>query len=218
MRYVHKGSAPAAFEAWKAQTNADWQPGYGDLQNPEKALLHATLIAEQGQLCCYCGRRITLADSHIEHFQPQRYSDLALDFANLHASCIREPLPRLPLHCGHAKGNDFDETLAIRPTSEDCERRFLYIAGTGDIRSVDLADAAADYMIGLLQLNIASLRNQRKDVLTRTFDLDFSVEELAQLIEGCRRSAGIEFEHVMARYAECLLEQRAGSVAGGVSG
>jgi uncharacterized protein (TIGR02646 family) len=115
MKQVKKQGEPASFRQWREQANADWQPGYGDLQNPQKAQLHQSLLTEQGWVCCYCGRRIEQQDSHIEHFRPQeRYPELALNYDNLHASCIRETKPGAPLHCGHAKSHDFDETMAIR--------------------------------------------------------------------------------------------------------
>jgi uncharacterized protein (TIGR02646 family) len=56
---------------------------------------------------------IGFEDSHVEHFRPQEhFQALQLDYANLHASCIRQTLPGRPLHCGHAKGSDFDNDLA----------------------------------------------------------------------------------------------------------
>ncbi|MCU0757389.1 MAG: TIGR02646 family protein [Xanthomonadales bacterium] len=209
MRYVRKGTAPAAFEAWKAQANADWQPTYADLRQPEKPTLHLALIAEQDKVCCYCGRAITLADSHIEHFRPQEpYVTLELDYANLHASCIRETKPGDPLHCGHAKGNDFDETLAISPTEAGCEQRFLYF-GTGGIGAADPNDAGARYMIALLKLDLPFLRGRRKEVLDRIYDPAFletaNDAELELLVQAFRHRQAEDFGHVIARYAEQLL-------------
>jgi uncharacterized protein (TIGR02646 family) len=118
------------------------------LQNPEKRVLHQALLDEQGQLCCYCGRSITLADSHIEHFRPQEQrEDLALDFENLLAACIRETEPGAPLHCGHAKGHDFDEGRHVSPLDPTCESRFGYLL-TGAIVS---KDAGASYMTALAE-------------------------------------------------------------------
>ena len=48
------------------------------LQNPEKRELHEALIQEQGDICCYCGMRITRESSHIEHLKPQSSTDLDL--------------------------------------------------------------------------------------------------------------------------------------------
>jgi uncharacterized protein (TIGR02646 family) len=212
MKHVVKGPSPEGFEAWKASGNSSWQPTYAVLQNPEKKLLHETLLKEQRWVCCYCGRGISLQDSHIEHFRPQEsHPALALDFRNLFASCIRERNPGAPLHCGHAKGNTFDEANHIDPLDPACEQRFLY-ALDGAILPADDADAAARYMRDILKLDLPFLRNRRLDVLERVFDVEFletaSDAELQALIRAFRSAdeqGQLEsFGHVVARYAEQL--------------
>lgn len=209
MKQVTKGTAPQAFEEWKALENADWQPAYENLRNPEKHALHEALLAEQGWVCCYCGRTVELNDSHIEHFRPQeRRTDLALDYRNLHASCLRETSPGLPLHCGHAKGSNFDEARHISPLEPDCEARFIYTLD-GRILPADAADVRATYMIDLLKLDVASLRNRRREV-GRVFDPAFLAtatdDELRALRDVYRRRDGqgrlTGFGHVLARFAE----------------
>lgn len=211
MKHVIKGASPTPFEDWKAQASPDWQPRYADLRNPQKRALHEALLTEQGSVCCYCGRAISLADSHIEHFRPQElYDDLALDFANLHASCIRETRPGQPLHCGHAKGSDFREEAHLSPLDPDCERRFLYTPD-GAVHPAIPSDSQASCMRDLLRLDIDFLRNRRREVLERVFDNEFlataSEAELARLAQGYReRREGRheDFGHVLARYAEQL--------------
>lgn len=209
MRHVLKGAPPADFEAWKAKANDDWQPNYGNLQNPEKRHLHKALLDEQGQVCCYCGRSITLGDSHIEHFRPQEQRlDLDLAFENLFASCIRETGPGAPLHCGHAKGHEFDEARHVSPLDPACERRFTYsLAG-----AILPLDDAARYMVELLSLDIEFLRNRRLEVLRRVFDDAFIASatdaELQSLAQAYREPDAVgrreSFGHVVARYAEQL--------------
>lgn len=213
MRYFAKGPSPAGFEAWKSLANDDWQPTYGDLQNPQKRELQQTLLDEQGHVCCYCGRGISLTDSHIEHFRPQELrDDLALSYENVFTSCIRETSPGASLHCGHAKGNDFDEALHISPLDPGCESRFTYTL-TGSILPTDTADEQVIYMSNLLQMDIVFLRNRRLDALTTTFDDTFiesaTDEELETLAKAFRQrdaDGHLEsFGHVLARYAEQLL-------------
>ena len=226
MKHVSKQASPALFEAWKAQANDDWQPTYAALQNPEKRVLHDALLAEQGHVCCYCGRSVSRDDSHIEHFRPQDgHDDLALEYANLFASCIRETQPGAPLHCGHAKGHDFDETRAISPLSEGCEQRFMYVAGNGDIKALDSSDAPAEYMIGLLKLDLQFLCNRREEMLKRVFDAEFVAaatdDELERLARAYRQRRADDrldgFGHVLARYAEQLLGRPVAEPAGGVA-
>ena len=69
MRYIKKQETPPAFTDWKAQENEDWQPYWNskttNFQNPEKRIVHESLLQEQGYICCYCQRRIDLNNSHI---------------------------------------------------------------------------------------------------------------------------------------------------------
>lgn len=210
MKHVMKGASAPEFEAWKALANPDWTPTYKDLQNPQKRALHVSLLKEQGWVCCYCGRSIAQQDSHIEHFRPQEhYPDLALIYANLHASCIRETEPGRPLHCGHAKGADFDEVLQTSPLDPQCEERFLYTLD-GSILARDAADAQAGYMVELLQLDISFLRNRREEEVNRVFDPEFlatvTADELRLLRDEFRRrdEAGRaqSFGHMLARFSE----------------
>ncbi|WP_085318437.1 retron system putative HNH endonuclease [Derxia lacustris] len=211
MRHFVKGAAPASFDDWKAGANDAWQPSYGGLQNPQKRHLHQALLDEQGKLCCYCGRAVTLADSHIEHFRPQEQrGDLALDFQNLFASCIRETKPGAPLHCGHAKGHDFNETLHVSPLDPTCEHRFTYTLDGAILPR----DAGATYMVSLLKLDIEFLRHRRGEALASVFDAAFIAsvtdDELRQLAQAYRGpdSTGTpaSFGHVLARFAEQMLE------------
>lgn len=116
MRSVFKGTEPESLIEWKALANDDWQPTYDELRHPQKNDLHQALLREQKFCCCYCGVQIDATDSHIEHYRPQEhYGSMALDYQNLHASCLRtlHRHPVVPLHCGHSKANEFDEDTFI---------------------------------------------------------------------------------------------------------
>lgn len=210
MKHLMKGPSTPEFEAWKALANPDWTPTYDNLQNPQKRALHLSLLEEQGWVCCYCGRSIARQDSHIEHFLPQeRYADSALSYENLHASCIRETEPGTPLHCGHAKGADFDEALNISPMDAQCEARFQYTLD-GRILASDAADAQAAYMVDLLKLDIPFLFNRREEEVSRVFDPVFlataTTDELRLLRDAFRRrdddGRAQSFGHVLARFSE----------------
>jgi len=212
MKRVIKGTEPASFLVWKSSANEDWSPTYPTLQNPQKNDLHESLLMEQGFFCCYCGREIDPTTSHIEHFRPQeQYEELALEYHNLHTSCLRETKPGNPLHCGHRKGNWFDETHHISPMDEGCELRFRYLRN-GEIEPTESEDLSARKMIEVLALDIAYLNNRRQNTILKVFDDDFithaSIEELTRLIDVLRvteNSGRIAFDHVIARYAEQLL-------------
>lgn len=211
MRFVEKGEEPAGFARWKAMASPDWQPSYGQLQNPEKAELQTQLLEEQGWVCCYCGRSIDRDDSHIEHFRPQeKYPEQALAYQNLHASCMRQTNPGDPLHCGHAKGAAFNENLHLSPLEQGCEQQFAYTLG-GQV--LPLTDSA-EYMNDLLKLDLVALRNRRKAVLNGIFDAvflaDASLDELQRLQRAYqqRDASGSlpNFGHVVARFCQRLVD------------
>jgi uncharacterized protein (TIGR02646 family) len=212
MKRVLKGTEPASFTEWKNSANDEWTPTYTTLQNPQKRDLHKSLLIEQGFFCCYCGREIDAASSHIEHFKPQEhYEELALEYQNLHASCLRETRPGNPLHCGHRKGNWFDEEQHISPMDEQCEQRFRYLR-TGEIQSTESEDPPATKMIEVLALDIAYLNNRRQSTIRLLFDDEFithaSEEDLTHLVAVIRSTDICDqkpFDHIIARYAEQLL-------------
>lgn len=212
MKRVLKGTEPASFTDWKNSANDDWSPTYPTLQNPQKRELHAALLLEQGFFCCYCGREIEASNSHIEHFRPQEhFESLALDFENLHASCIRETKPGTTLHCGHRKGSWFNKAHYISPKDEGCEQRFRYLL-TGEIQPTDADDLPATTMIKVLALDIAYLKNRRSNTIGRLFDNEFLVtasdEDLDRLVTAIRATDMPNqkaFDHIIARYAEQLL-------------
>jgi uncharacterized protein (TIGR02646 family) len=214
MKRIIKGAEPQAFTDWKALASDDWQPRYGDLRDPEKRELHEALLMEQGQVCCYCGRSVTRMDSHVEHFRPQEsYEGLSLSYENLHASCIRETKPGMPLHCGHAKGSAFVERTVISPLDLDCEHRFIY-PSDGTIAPTNREDDSAMYMIQLLCLDLPYLRDRRAEALRRIFDTAFmetmhrsELETLLRAYSMPDTSGSVmDFGHVIARHAERLLE------------
>jgi uncharacterized protein (TIGR02646 family) len=214
MRQVFKLAEPKSFADWKSKASENWLPRYANLQNPEKRALHQALIDEQFGTCCYCGRSISTQSSHVEHFRPQdSWPELDTDYANLHASCLRREEPGVPLHCGHAKRNFFNEALVISPLAAGCDTRFLYMANTGEIGPADLGDRSASYMIDLLKLDIPFLRTRRRLALLKVFDEVFlenaTEEELSKLAtlfaQPDEHGLIDDFSHVVARYARQLL-------------
>ena len=210
MKHVKKAASAPVLDAWKASANLEWHPTYSDLQNPEKHTLHTALLAEQGWVCCYCGRSAVQQDSHIEHFRPQsQRPDLALSYENLHASCIRETDPDMPLHCGHAKGSEFNEMRHISPLDPACEARFMY-SFDGQIVAAGVADTDATYMVHLLKLDIEFLRDRREKAMRLVFDPTFLAtvtdDELRVLRDSFRRydenGCALSFGHVLSRFAE----------------
>lgn len=184
MKYIIKLDEPQAFRDWKAKANADWQPTYADLSGIEKQAVKQSLMAEQGFLCCYCERRLTDDDSHIEHFRPQNDPQCdPLDYGNLLCSCQNKLAKGDPRHCGNLKNGWFDEESLVSPLAEDCEGRFAY-SGDGGIRPSDPDDGPARITIEKLGLDIRKLSDLRKNAIDPFVDIEFSEHEFRQFVDG----------------------------------
>lgn len=213
MKYVQKEDSPVVFEEWKKMANENWAPTYANISREAKTALHDSLLIEQGYVCCYCGKSIEKEDSHIEHFIPQNSRpDLALDYFNLYASCIKEVKPTNPIHCGHAKAGEYDQQNFIAPVDIGCERRYAYTLD-GKINPLNDTDSPAKYMQKLLDLSHVSLNIRREKILKSVFDDDFlsqvSAQELITLSVRFREATEgrlSDLGHAVARFAERLAE------------
>ena len=119
MKRIVKDEEPEQFADWKARDKMAHRPRWNRAPQPVRQVVHESLLNEQGAICCYCERRVTMDDSHVEHFRPREIHN-QLDYTNLLCSCVREGVAGEPRHCGHAKGNWFDENLLVSPLAPDC--------------------------------------------------------------------------------------------------
>ena len=184
MKHIAKDGEPKAFADWKALSNDDWQPTYGDLAGELKKAVKKALMAEQGHICCYCERRLNDDDSHIEHFRPQ--SDPAvdpLDFGNLLCSCQNQIKKGEPRHCGNLKDAWFDQHLLVSPLDPDCENRFAF-TGDGEIKSLVDNDLAAAETIKNLGLDIPKLNALRSKAIEPFLDDGLSHQEMQAFVTG----------------------------------
>jgi len=160
MKHIVKDQNTPDFDEWNASASDDWQPTYDDLRGKEKKEVKDALMKEQGHICCYCERRLTDGDAHIEHFNPQSNNAVdPLDYANMLCSCQNQLKPKQeeePRHCGHLKGDWFDDQLLVSPLDPDCTGHFAYTAD-GNIKPATKSDDAARMTIEKLGLNIPKL-------------------------------------------------------------
>lgn len=184
MKHIVKQLEPQVLTDWKALVNKDWQPTYGTLAGETKTTTKDALMQEQGYICCYCERRLTENDSHIEHFQPQSDQTIdPLDFDNMLCSCQNQLKKGVPRHCGNLKGDWFDYDLLISPLDISCERRFAF-TGDGEIKPKSDPDQAAAETINKLGLNIPKLNALRAKALEPFLDDDLTTEELQNFVSG----------------------------------
>ncbi len=178
MKYIQKGIEPQELMDWKSRENDDWQPDYDSMGGQLKNIVKESLMQEQGYLCCYCERRLTLNDSHIEHFVPQSNADIdPLDYSNILCSCQNRLNRGEPRHCGNLKEDWFDSELLISPLDPKCENKFSFKAD-GKIKPADTDDKAAYTTIKKLGLNIPKLNDLRKKVIEPFIDGILSEQEL----------------------------------------
>ncbi len=184
MKHIVKDQNTPGFDKWKVLVNEDWQPTYEDLRGKEKNEVKDSLMKEQGYICCYCERRLTDDDSHIEHFKPQSEKDVdPLDYNNMLCSCQSQLDKGVPEHCGHSKANWFDKDLLISPLYMDCEKRFAYTAD-GKIHPADKSDDAATMTIEKLKLNIEILNDFRKKAIEPFLDEELDEHEVSRFVNG----------------------------------
>ncbi len=184
MKFIEKGKEPEDFTMWKEQENDDWHPSYAYLRGDPKKAVKDALMREQGYLCCYCERRLTDDDSHIEHFMPQ-YEETVdpLDYSNMLCSCQNQLKKGEPRHCGNRKGEWFDNTLLVSPLDAGCETRFFFTAD-GNIYADSMTDNAAKETIEHLGLNIPKLKALRASSIEPFLEETLAEEEIRDFVRG----------------------------------
>ena len=159
MRTIEKGTAPRSLTEYRQTLGASYE-GYGG-----KVELRQALIREQRGLCCYCQSRIQpeLGRMKIEHWHCRAvYPGEALAYANLLGVCMGGEGQRSQAqHCDTRKG---DRDLTRNPANPPHRvSELVHYRGDGTIASDD-ADFQRDLDV-ILGLNLALLRNNRKQVL-----------------------------------------------------
>ena len=97
MKKINKQESPQWFEDWKKNFKVanNREPHYkNDFSTDDmdgvnrRRKLRECLVDEQGEICCYCMRKITTVLSHVEHFLPKdSFRNKDLEYDNLFASC-----------------------------------------------------------------------------------------------------------------------------------
>lgn len=159
MREIRKGREPRSLTRHRKTAHADYD------NYPAKDELRASLVAEQGGICCYCMQRIrrTPGEMKIEHWHCQSlFPAEQLRYGNLLGACGgNEGEPWEEQHCDTRKG---DMPLKRNPA----DRRYRienYIRFLGNGR-VESPDADFDTEINeVLNLNHPLLVNNRKAAL-----------------------------------------------------
>jgi len=163
MRKIEKRPEPAELSRWRAANQADAAGaginfGYDALRQASAvtARLLDSLLAEQGGLCAYTGRRIDHGSAHVEHLIPQAHCARGEDVA-YHNMVACWPQPNGPHgeFGAHVKGswpNRQQTALFVSPLSNGCEARFAFNQ-RGEVKAATPGDRAAKETIKRLSLD-----------------------------------------------------------------
>lgn len=165
MRKIDKRSEPQELTRWRAANQAD--PGGSGINFGYEALRQSdevanqlvdSLLAEQGYLCAYTGRRIDRNSTHVEHLLPQTpwQSKPGLDvaYSNM-VGCWPQPNGPRGHYGAHPKADwpaPGEEAQFVSPLSNGCDRRFVFNQ-RGEIKPANTADQAAATTIARLKLD-----------------------------------------------------------------
>ncbi|BDA71255.1 hypothetical protein CAL7716_054210 [Calothrix sp. PCC 7716] len=157
MKLIIKAKEPKSLLEHRLQPFADYD------NYPHKDELRASLLSEQGYICCYCMQRIQDDKMKIEHWRSQdEYPDLQLDYNNLLGACEGgQGLPKHLQHCDTKKGN---AVLTINPLDslKNCENVIKYHLN-GQMYSDDIM--INEELNKILNLNVQILKENRKKIL-----------------------------------------------------
>lgn len=220
MKKIDKENSPKWFETWKQDfknTNSreahyknDFSSDNSDGETRRRKL-RKQLVEEQGYICCYCMKKISLNASHIEHFWPQTaFPQIDLDYNNMFAPCNGYVTISTDEHCGHKK-EDWWEKDMISPTETEIEQMFKY-SFDGKIHSVPGKSTAniAQKMITQMGLDSYHLeRNRRKAIESSEFfeEEEYSHEDIRDFINYySNKDNGAYVPYCMA-IVDCLKER-----------
>lgn len=187
MKHIVKNSAPESLEAYKTTDGAC----FNEMPKDVKDAVRASLVAEQGGICCYCGKRI-FSDYHsvIEHLYPKglkQYSHLQLEYANLLCSCdggesdrsgkTKKEKRKIPSFCDDKKNNS---VISVTPLDPTCEEQFSY----DDVGHIYGKNSNAQKTIETLGLDCSPLVNQRKAAIDTYANLDLDMDGWRAEIEN----------------------------------
>lgn len=166
MRWIQKRSEPPSLTHWRARYAGDINFGYPLLRGDSAVVADvvAALLAEQGGLCAYTGRRIDASGCHIEHVRAQDHCTPGetVHYNNLLA-CYPAPNQKHGTPYGAEKKANWptpsEEYLFVSPLDASCERRFFFnLRGEVHAGARDSAAATTIKKLGLDHRELTELR------------------------------------------------------------
>lgn len=220
MKKIDKENPPEWFEIWKQNfkningREAHYKNDFSSSDNDggmRRQRLRTQLIKEQGHICCYCMKRISLGNSHIEHFWPKTFfPQIDLKYDNLLASCNGEGVILEDEYCGHKKENWWKEDM-VSPTEAEIEGMFKYTVD-GKIHSVQgkpTADIAQEMIVQMGLDSFHLIRNRHEAIENSEVcdDEEYSNEDIRDFINYYSNKDNDKYEPYCMAIVDCLKEQ-----------
>ena len=162
MKRIIKTHSPIELQDWITE-NREYDHSYEVLVGSDAhRALKAKLLSEQGFLCAYTGRLISLESSHIEHIKPQNCCEDWEDVNYMNVvACIPANGGDKKLGYGAPlKDNWWDADNFISPLSEGCDHHFVF-SWKGYINEFPDDNQATITTIKVLGLDNEDLRKLR---------------------------------------------------------
>lgn len=188
MKFIKKNPPPQILKQWfdeAIELGVNFR--YGESGFPKADIKHS-LLAEQGFLCCYTGKKVNSESSHIEHIKPQELSRIENDhddveYKNMLAAFPANKNDGTP-NCPYGavfRDSWYDEQLFVTPLRVDCEQRFAFDL-QGNINPANQNDEAAEVTIERLNLRHKFLVDDRKTAIDEfLFSAELSKAQVERL-------------------------------------
>jgi uncharacterized protein (TIGR02646 family) len=162
MKKILKTPEPRSFTEHKTKKPAS----FDGLSLAAKDDLRNSLLNDQGNICCYCMKRIPEKDNKmkVEHFLPQsKFPKLQLKYTNLFGACLgNEGKPKEMHTCDTKKGHE-ELKISLISNSPSCE--LLYkINPEGRMSSINDDEEYNRQINNILNLNMQTLVEGRREV------------------------------------------------------
>ena len=188
MLYIQKGKEPSSLTRYRKKRFAYFD-GY-----PDKDDIRNQLLKEQGFLCAYCMRRISIEKMKIEHWYPEdKLTDVErLNYGNMLGACEghKEGTKGSDDTCDTHKANT---EIKVNPTCKETLGKIKYKTSTGEIYSED-EDIQKDLNV---TLNLNSNKHMLK--LNRKATLESVISQMSRLQQNGNWSRRI-VENMLKQY------------------
>lgn len=202
MKWIKKNTPPHEFQVYVKIDNAT----YEDMDTEVKDVLRHALFDEQFGVCAYCGQKLNITKTKIEHHCERSIcngengtEDKRLDYPNLLLVCLGKGGENDDLHCDTHKAT-LDQTkglpMQINPTIRNHILTISY-SSTGLVRSSK--KLYNNELNEILNLNLKHLKKQREQKWLRIFrdstnkNGSFNKDRMKKILEDDLTKKGGQF-------------------------